>query len=51
MQTQGFYVTGTDTGIGKTTISTAFLHALRAGGQHAVGMKPVRQHIDAAGLA
>ena len=41
MQTQGFYVTGTDTGIGKTTISTAFLHALRADGRHAVGMKPV----------
>lgn len=41
MQTQGFYVTGTDTGIGKTTVSTAFLYALRAGGQGAVGMKPV----------
>jgi len=35
------YVTGTDTGIGKTVASTALLHALRAQGLHAVGMKPV----------
>ncbi|MFC7520568.1 dethiobiotin synthase [Xanthomonas populi] len=35
------YVTGTDTGIGKTTASTALLHALRARGHTAVGMKPV----------
>lgn len=38
---QSFYVTGTDTGIGKTVVSTALLHALRARGVHAVGMKPV----------
>jgi dethiobiotin synthetase len=36
-----FYVTGTDTDIGKTIASTALLHALRSGGLHAVGMKPV----------
>jgi len=35
------YVTGTDTGIGKTVASCALLHALRAGGMRAVGMKPV----------
>lgn len=35
------YVTGTDTGIGKTIASTALLHALRARGLRAVGMKPV----------
>ena len=35
------YVTGTDTGIGKTVVSTALLHALRARGLRAVGMKPV----------
>lgn len=35
------YVTGTDTGIGKTVVSTALLHALRAAGRSAVGMKPV----------
>lgn len=37
----GFYVTGTDTGIGKTVASAALLHALRARGLRAVGMKPV----------
>ena len=36
-----FYVTGTDTGIGKTLASTALLHALRHRGLRAVGMKPV----------
>jgi dethiobiotin synthetase len=41
MLEHGFYVTGTDTGIGKTVTSTALLHALRAGGARAVGMKPV----------
>lgn len=35
------YVTGTDTGIGKTLASCALLHALRAHGLRAVGMKPV----------
>lgn len=37
----GFYVTGTDTGIGKTIASTALLHALRSQGMRATGMKPV----------
>lgn len=36
-----FYVTGTDTGIGKTVASVALLHALRAGGLRVAGMKPV----------
>ena len=35
------YVTGTDTGIGKTLASSALLHALRAHGLRAAGMKPV----------
>ncbi|WNH54606.1 dethiobiotin synthase [Stenotrophomonas oahuensis] len=35
------YVTGTDTGIGKTFSSCALLHALRLQGLRAVGMKPV----------
>jgi dethiobiotin synthetase len=34
-------VTGTDTGIGKTHATVALLHALRARGLRAVGMKPV----------
>ncbi|WP_312318637.1 dethiobiotin synthase [Stenotrophomonas sp.] len=35
------YITGTDTGIGKTFSSCALLHALRQQGLRAVGMKPV----------
>lgn len=35
------YVTGTDTGIGKTLASSALLHALRGHGLRAAGMKPV----------
>ncbi|MDB6162875.1 MAG: dethiobiotin synthetase, partial [Xanthomonadaceae bacterium] len=41
MQSHGFYVTGTDTGIGKTVVSVALLHVLRARGSRAIGMKPV----------
>src|SRR4249920_3450365 len=37
----GYYVTGTDTAVGKTLASVALLHALRADGRRAVGMKPV----------
>ena len=37
----GFFVTGTDSGIGKTVASAALLCALRAQGLRAVGMKPV----------
>lgn len=36
-----YYVTGTDTGAGKSFASAALLHALRRGGATAVGMKPV----------
>jgi dethiobiotin synthetase len=41
MSPSAFYVTGTDTGIGKTVTSATLLHALRARGGTAVGMKPV----------
>jgi dethiobiotin synthetase len=37
----GFFVTGTDTGIGKTLASCTLLHALRGRGLRAVGMKPL----------
>jgi dethiobiotin synthetase len=37
----GLFVTGTDTGVGKTLASAALLHAFRAQGHRAVGMKPV----------
>lgn len=35
------FVTGTDTGIGKTLVACAILHKLVAGGARACGMKPV----------
>lgn len=38
---RALYVTGTDTGIGKTFASCVLLHALRRQGGRAVGMKPV----------
>jgi dethiobiotin synthetase len=36
-----YFVTGTDTGVGKTLISCALLHAFAAQGLRVVGMKPV----------
>jgi dethiobiotin synthetase len=45
-----WFVTGTDTGIGKTFIACALLHALHARhGFRAAGMKPVAAGLDAAG--
>jgi dethiobiotin synthetase len=41
MTQRGLYVTGTDTGVGKTLVSCALLHVARARGWRAVGMKPV----------
>jgi dethiobiotin synthetase len=41
MNTKACYITGTDTGIGKTLASTTLLHALRGQGLRAVGMKPL----------
>ena len=38
---QGFFVTGTDTGVGKTLVACALLHGFAAAGKSAVGMKPV----------
>jgi dethiobiotin synthetase len=38
---RGFFVTGTDTEIGKTLIACALLHAFRDHGLTAIGMKPV----------
>jgi dethiobiotin synthetase len=39
--TRGVFVTGTDTGVGKTLASVALIHRLRAAGLRTVGMKPV----------
>ncbi|MCH8179953.1 MAG: dethiobiotin synthase [Proteobacteria bacterium] len=42
-----FFVTGTDTGVGKTRASCALIHALRqAGHERVVGMKPVAAGCD-----
>ena len=38
---RGFFVTGTDTGVGKTRIAIALLRALIEAGARAAGMKPV----------
>ena len=38
---RGLFVTGTDTGVGKTVASAALLHRLHAAGLRAVGMMPV----------
>ena len=43
----GFYVTGTDTGAGKSAASAALLLALRGDGRPAVGMKPVASGCEA----
>ena len=36
-----YFITGTDTGVGKTLVSCALLHAFAAQGKRVVGMKPV----------
>jgi dethiobiotin synthetase len=38
---QSLFITGTDTGVGKTWVSVRLLRALVAGGHRAAGMKPV----------
>ncbi|MCS7141633.1 MAG: dethiobiotin synthase [Candidatus Nitrosocaldus sp.] len=42
----GVFVTGTDTGVGKTLVTAAIVHALRRDGIDAVGMKPVATGVD-----
>ncbi len=47
MSSPAFFVTGTDTGVGKTRVSCALIHALRhAGHARVVGMKPVAAGCD-----
>lgn len=38
---QGFFITGTDTGVGKTTITAALLNALHKKGLSTIALKPV----------
>jgi dethiobiotin synthetase len=41
LTTHGFFVTGTDTGVGKTLVACSLLRAFASRGFRAVGMKPV----------
>jgi dethiobiotin synthetase len=43
---RGIFVTGTDTGVGKTVVAAALLRALRESGVRAIGMKPVAAGIE-----
>lgn len=38
---QGFFITGTDTGVGKTLVAAALVHRFAQRGMSVVGMKPV----------
>lgn len=42
MNMPGFFITGTDTGVGKTVVAAAVLDALRSAGMDAVPMKPIQ---------
>lgn len=46
---QAFFVTGTDTGVGKTFVTCALLQAFRKAGRAALAMKPVAAGVDAQG--
>lgn len=41
-----YFVTGTDTGVGKTLVSCALLHAFAAQGKRVVGFKPIAAGCD-----
>ena len=43
---RGIFVTGTDTGVGKTVVAAALLRALKGADVRAVGMKPVAAGLD-----
>jgi dethiobiotin synthetase len=49
---RGFFVTGTDTGVGKTCVSLALMRALQSRGLSVAGMKPVASgcQVTASGL-
>ena len=38
---RGFFVTGTDTGVGKTLVTAALLRVFREAGIRVAGMKPI----------
>jgi dethiobiotin synthetase len=45
-----YFITGTDTGVGKTLVSCALLHAFAGQGRRVAGMKPVAAGCDADGM-
>lgn len=47
MKAKGWFITGTDTGIGKTWVSAGLMHALRERGLTVAGMKPVASGCEA----
>jgi len=47
--THAFFVTGTDTGVGKTYAVAALLHRIRKEGLPALGLKPIASGVDADG--
>lgn len=47
--THAFFIAGTDTGVGKTFVTTLLLRAARSGGYRTLGMKPVVAGVDAHG--
>lgn len=49
MSLRGFFIAGTDTGVGKTRVTVGLLDALREAGVAALGMKAVASGTDAAG--
>jgi len=50
MSARGLFVTGTDTGVGKTRVAVALIHALRAQGLRVAAMKPVSAGSVSGGL-
>jgi dethiobiotin synthetase len=48
---RGVFVTGTDTGVGKTVVACALIRALRARGVAVAAMKPIETGVGAAGPA
>ncbi len=45
----GYFITGTDTGVGKTLVTCALLHAFAAQGKYVAGFKPVSSGCKADG--
>ena len=46
MPTQGLFITGTDTGVGKTVVTAAILAWLRHQGRKVGVMKPIETGVD-----